>query len=144
MVHDEHDVEALLEQQLAYHLEKAARCRRALDAYKGIDDTGPHSRGITWAAAIDEAFQENEQLTIDELRAKLVEKGLPAHDDQSLNTIRGTLSRKAGEGGTLERVSVGVYRRKLHGEIGKEEVLEGDETRSNQIIRRAQGIQTSE
>lgn len=120
MAIEEQDVESLLEQQLAYHLERAARCRRALEAYRGKSDSGAQARGLSWAAAIDEAFKENEQLTIDELRAKLVEKGLPAHDDQTLNTIRGTLSRKAGEGGTLERVAVGVYRRKQDTESARE------------------------
>lgn len=121
MPRTETDIESMLEKELQHHLEQAARCRRALAAYRGEDDPATQTKPLGWAAAIDELFQQHEQLTVDEVRSKLVEMGLPAQEDQHLNTIRSTLARKAGDNGTLERVSPGVYKKKT--EIDFSEML---------------------
>jgi len=110
---EKHDIEAMLETEIKYYLGEAARCQRALAAYRGEtsgQDTQQKTSG--WAAAIDEVFKTGEVLNIDEVRDRLSLQGLPAHDDQYINTIRSTLARKASKGGTLKRVDIGEYRLK--------------------------------
>ena len=105
------DIEKLLEAEIEKHLDQLKRCRAALAGYRGeTEDKAPQSKPLGWAAAIDEIFQPGETLGVEEVRERLAEKGLPAYEDQYLNTIRSTLARRAGEGGPLERVGVGQYR----------------------------------
>jgi hypothetical protein len=112
---DRPDVIELLRKELKFHEEQAKRIRIALTALNGnsLQETErPEKKTrVRWTAAIKELFNQYDQLNTEEVREKLAEMGYPSLDEQYFNTIQNTLSRQVGN--FLERVSTGVYRKKV-------------------------------
>ena len=66
-------------------------------------------RTIPWKAEIHNLFEIHKRLTTEEVRNKLIEKGIPeANSDRGRNNIYSTISRMASDG-FLEKDEHGVY-----------------------------------
>jgi len=115
------DVIEILEKEVAYHRDEIARIQKAIAVLKGNDDSnfseskrqrGP-DRSRHWTKNIREIFTKYDNpLTVDEVRERLYEKGLPAKDKEHQSTVQNILARM--NGGYLERVRPGVYQRKQY------------------------------
>lgn len=110
MSKDNPDIIETLEEQLLYHREQIKRIRTAIQALKA--DTPVQQRStsesVPWTSEIRKLFDEHDQLSVEEVREKLAEKGLPAMDEKHYPTIQSILSRLRGT--LVDRVEPGTYR----------------------------------
>ncbi len=117
------DVIEILEIEKKYHADQIRRINVAIAALKGdvnVEETthqepSPQkpTRSIQWTAEIKEIFGDNDVVSIEQARDKLVEKGIvEAMSDRGKNSIYSTFNRlkKAGH---LEQIGYGKYRKKI-------------------------------
>ena len=112
------DITEILEREKEYYAEQIRRINNALAALKGDlvnteTTTKPKkTRTVQWTAEIKELFDAGIEVTTDELRNKLAEKGIvEALESSGKNSVYATVSRLSS-GGYLEKTDDGMYRKK--------------------------------
>lgn len=116
------DVIEILELEKKYHADQIRRINVAIAALKGnvsIEETTPKEqpqqkkpRSVQWTSEIKDIFESNDVFTPEEVRDRLVEKGIvEAMSNQGKNSIYSTFSRLK-KAGYLEQPEYGKYRKK--------------------------------
>lgn len=135
------DIITVLEKEKAYHLEQVKRINLALAALTGetipSDDGGLQRQTPPWAQKIDELFESTDEwLTLDEVRNRLAEMGLPeALEKDHRNTVYSTLHRKSKTTKTLEKDDEGRYRGRKPKRRGFDLMLDADVDVEGQKIK---------
>lgn len=113
------DLERMLEAEILYHEQKLARAKRALRAYRGMEDTTtPPARprqqkpgvGLPWSESIDKVLQRLGTATLAQIREGLADMGLPAHENKYRNAIFQAAARKARVAKNVKKIRRGVYK----------------------------------
>lgn len=113
------DVIDLLKKEREYHLEQVQRINNALAAFEGeltktnlgSSKSVSKAHKIQWTAPAREVFDTGVEITTEQLREKLAEKGIvEALDDSYKNSIYATVSRLA-KSGYIEKTENGTYRK---------------------------------
>ena len=116
------DVLEILELEKEYHAVQIRRISMAITALKGEvpikETTQPEqpsqktTEPVQWTSEIKDVFQSGEVLSVEDVRNKLIEKGIvEAMTDRGKNSIYSTFSRLK-KSGFLEKSGYGKYRRK--------------------------------
>jgi hypothetical protein len=116
------DVIEILEMEKKYHADQIRRINVAIAALKGetsVEEIAPQkqspqktTKAVQWTAKIKEIFDNNDVLSIEQTRDKLVEKGIvEAMTGSGKNSIYSTFSRLK-KIGYLEQPEYGKYRKK--------------------------------
>lgn len=119
------DIIEILEMEKQYHADQIRRINVAIMALKGNvnveettrKETPPQktTKPIQWTSEIKDIYKTNDELTIEQVRNKLIEKGIvEAMEDSGRNSIYSTFSRLK-KVGYLEQVEYGKYRKKQPG-----------------------------
>jgi hypothetical protein len=116
------DVFEILELEKEYHADQIKRINVAIAALKGevnVKETfSPEqtpqksTKPVQWTSEIKNIFRDGEIYSIEEVRNKLIEKGIvEAMEEGGKNSINSTFSRLK-KGGFLEQPEYGKYRKK--------------------------------
>ena len=116
------DVIEILEMEKKYHADQIRRINIAIAALMGkpsveeiaLQEQSPQkpTRPIRWTVEIKNLFDDNDVLTIEQARNKLIEKGIvEAMTKSGKNSIYATFSRLK-KSGYLEQPEYGKYRKK--------------------------------
>jgi hypothetical protein len=150
MTDDRPDIITVLEKEKEYYLEQVKRINLALSALTGDattpDDQPKTKKTISWAAKIDEIFNNTDEwLTLEEVRQRLSEMGLTeAIEKEYRNTVYSTLHRKATQTKVLEKDEDGRYRKKgpkTKGLFDEETGSEPEKSPGRQIMRRRRPVE---
>ena len=116
------DVLEILELEKEYHADQIRRINVAMAALRGkavVEETTQQgqptqktTKPVQWTAEIKEIFKVDDMFTIEQVREKLIEKGIiDANHEREKNSIYSTFSRLK-KSGYLEQPEYGKYRRK--------------------------------
>lgn len=116
MQRDRPDVIEILENEKAWYLDQIKRINIAIDALSGsgnaVNKGKSATRSVAWSKEIDLLFEHDVELSFDDIRNRLAEKGIAnALDEKCKSIINSTLSRKVGN--TLKKTEEGKYRKKI-------------------------------
>ena len=109
------DVIQILEKEKQYHIDQIKRINVAIkaltDGTEAIQRVETTTRQVSWSAEISKLFDDFGELSFNEIRNKLIEKGITkAVEDKYRSTIQATVRRKV-LGKELEQTPKGAYRR---------------------------------